>query len=59
MRYRDAKNLREGDIVIYKPSMKSYTVRSIELYGQYKKVKITCYIPGDAGNTIFYNEEVV
>lgn len=56
MRYRDAKNLHNGDEVTRKEDKAVLTVKSIELFGQYKKVKLNCV----CGNTlvVVYNDEI-
>jgi len=48
MRYRDAKNLQNGDEVIRKEDKAILTVKSVEAYGQYKIVKIFCVEEGGA-----------
>lgn len=52
MKYRDAKNLQKGDKVTRKDG-KILTVESIELYGQFKKVKVNCQ-----ENVSVFNEEI-
>lgn len=67
MRYRDARLLKPGDMVIRKSDKILLTVHSIEAYGQHKKVKINCLLPANqggaeyvAGTTItsLFNDEV-
>lgn len=56
MKYRDAKNLHNGDEVTRKVDGVSMKVESIEVYGQYKTVKLNCLI----GNTLIvhFNDEI-
>ena len=42
MKYRDARLLLEGDVVVRKIDKRSLTVSGIEAYGQFKTVKIIC-----------------
>jgi len=58
MRYRDAKKLHNGDEVISKESKVSYTVLSIEVYGQVKMVRINVVTKCGGGNTSFFHDEV-
>jgi len=55
MKYRDAKNLQSGDEVVRKADSATLIVDSIELYGQFKKVKINCLL-GDNKTSIFNDE---
>lgn len=56
MRYRDARLLHNGDQVIRKSDKVPMMVESVELFGQYKKVKLNCLI-GDT-LVVVYNDEV-
>lgn len=56
MKYRDAKQLHNGDQVIRKSDGTAMVVSSIEVYGQYKKVKINCLI--DNSYFTYFNDEV-
>lgn len=67
MRYRDAKNLHNGDQVTRKKDKLVLTVNSVEVYGQYKKVKLMCLLPHSAGGDLYcagstyiglYNDEI-
>jgi len=42
MRYRDARLLIKGDVVIDKANDHSYVVETIEVYGNVKTVRINC-----------------
>lgn len=42
MRYRNAKNLHNGDQVIRKSDREPLLVQSVDVFGQYKKVLIHC-----------------
>jgi hypothetical protein len=57
MRYRDAKNLHNGDQVIRKSDKTPFIVQDIEVFGQYKKVYIHCVDEQNA-RVSFYNDEV-
>lgn len=56
MKYRDAKNLQAGDQVTRVSDSKTLVVESVELYGQYKTVKINC-TDGEVKSSLF-NEEI-
>ncbi len=60
MRYRDAKVLHNGDEVIRKEDKVSIRVQDIEVYGQYKKVRINGIIhvegTGGARVSLFHDE---
>jgi hypothetical protein len=43
MKYRDAKLLKEGNVVTSKETGNSYFVSSIEVYGNIKRVRINCF----------------
>lgn len=58
MKYRDAKNLHNGDQVIRKEDKAIYIVNSVEAFGQYKIVKINCLAEGTNTLTSLYNDEV-
>ena len=57
MKYRDAKLLKEGDFIARKndPNV-LLKIISIEIFGQYKKVKVTCIEAG--AHVSFVNEEI-
>lgn len=57
MKYRDAKLLHNGDQVIRKYDDIAFIVNSIEVFGQYKKVKINCIGENNSYETL-YNDEV-
>jgi hypothetical protein len=42
MKYRDAKKLHNEDQVIRKENGATLIVKSVEVFGQYKKVKLSC-----------------
>jgi len=43
MKYRDARVLKQGDVVVSKETGGSYFVSSIEVYGNVKKVRVNCF----------------
>jgi hypothetical protein len=43
VKYRDARLLKQGDVVVSKESGNSYFVNSIEAYGNVKVVRINCF----------------
>lgn len=57
MRYRNAKNLLNGDEVERKVDKQIMTVVDIEVYGQYKKVKINC-VDVVGSHISLFNDEV-
>lgn len=46
MKYREAKGLNIGDEIFRKEDNLSLIVKDIEVYGQFKKVKINCIFDG-------------
>jgi hypothetical protein len=67
MKYRDAKKLHNGDEVIRKKDKLVLTISSVEIFGQYKKVKFMCLLPHSKGGDLYcagstytslYNDEV-
>lgn len=42
MKYRDTKNLKEGDVVIRKADKANLIVKSIEYLGQFKLSVLSC-----------------
>jgi hypothetical protein len=59
MKYRDAKNIHKGDEVIRIHDDLSLIVSSIEVYGQFKKVRLNCYETNTSGGpmiTVYHNE---
>ena len=57
MRYREAKLLHNGDEVILKSDKTILLVKSLEVFGQYKKVKLNCV--NDSGRAYsVYNDEI-
>lgn len=42
MRYRDARLLKEGDTVVTKETGVAYTVKTTEVYGNVKTVRVNC-----------------
>lgn len=57
MKYRDAKDLHNGDQVIRKDDKVSLIVQEVQVFGQYKKVILHCVTEHNARISI-YNEEV-
>ena len=66
MKYRDAKHLKKNDWITRKKDNLRLQIDSIEIFGQYKKVKVTCILPTEAGGSYYvqgltyvsmYNEE--
>ena len=57
MKYRDAKELRSGHIVIRKGDAVVFTISSIEVFGQYKKVKLNCLAEDGSVETL-YNDDI-
>lgn len=55
MKYRDAKLLHNGDEVIRKKDKAPMIVKEIEIYGQYKKVRLTC-VCFDSTEVVFNDE---
>ena len=57
MRYRDARQLQNGDEVIRKQDNEVLIVKSIELFGQYKKALFHCV---DKNNSLVdvYHDDV-
>lgn len=61
MKYRDAKNLQNGDEVIRKVDQVSLIISDIEVYGQYKKVRLNCiqHVEGSGGLRVsLFHDEV-
>jgi len=61
MKYRDAKLLHNGDEITCKADGIVYQVIDIQVFGQYKKVKINCCRETQIGCGhlySFYNDEV-
>ncbi len=56
MKYRDARLLKEGDVVHRKDDNALLIVESIEAFGQYRKVKVHCRL-GEV-KLVLYNEEL-
>jgi hypothetical protein len=57
MRYRDAKNLHNGDQVVRKNDQVPFIVQTIEVFGQYKRVVIHCVNEHNVRASL-YNDEV-
>ena len=57
MRYREAKNLQEGDLIVRKYDKVRLTVQSVEFLGQFKLARITCLDPEGIRFT-YYNSDV-
>lgn len=59
MKYRDAKKLSPGDLIINKDDKLVYMVDDIEVYGSIKKVRLYCKVNGEPNKAaILYNEDV-
>lgn len=56
MKYREARLLKENDIVHRKDDGAQLVVESIEAFGQYRKVKVHCLL-GEV-KIVLYNEEI-
>lgn len=57
MRYREAKNLESGDQVIRKSDKTNLIVKSLEILGQFKLVRIHCETM-DGEKISVYNSEI-
>ena len=57
MKYRDARLLKQGDIVLSKETKVQYTVQSVEVYGKDKPIRINCECGYD-GYISFWHTEV-
>lgn len=58
MRYRDARLLKQGDKVYSKESGNLYFVKSTEVYGSVKVVRINCVRADKEGDISFLHDEV-
>ncbi len=56
MKYRDAKNLLYHDIVIRKSDKVIFKVISIEVYGQFKLVRINAISPQGELTTLYQDD---
>jgi hypothetical protein len=54
MRYRDARLLKEGDEVVRKDDNATMILSEVQVFGQYKKVKLVCYLKDDAQQEKLY-----
>lgn len=54
MKYRDARLLKQGDIVLSKETCAQHIVETIEVYGKDKPIRINCQ-----NNSIFWHTEVI
>lgn len=57
MKYRDAKKLQNGDQVRWKEDQSIWTVKSTEVYGQHRIVKLNCVDENNSYKSLF-NDEV-
>lgn len=57
MRYRDARLLNVGDKVVRKSDQVVLQVESLEIYGQYKLVKLHC-TDSNGSKVVVANDEV-
>jgi len=53
MKYRDARTLKDGDIIMSKETKGIYIVKNIEVYGKDKPIRINCET-----NVAFWHTEV-
>lgn len=58
MKFRDAKKLQKGDEVLDKETKTSYTVTSIEVYGQVKYVRINVVTKCGGGSASYFHDEI-
>lgn len=56
MKYRDAKNLHKGDEVTDIDTNEVLTINSIEVYGQYKLVRLNCLNASGTLITLYHND---
>jgi len=56
MKYREAKQLHKDDQVIRKTDDLVLIVSSIEVYGQYKKVRLNCFTEDNISISLFHDE---
>lgn len=57
MRYREAKNLESGNQVIRKSDKTKLIVKSLEILGQFKLVRVHCETVGGEKISL-YNSEI-
>jgi hypothetical protein len=58
MRYRDARQLQNEDEVIRKSDNRVLIVKSLELFGQYKKALLHCVDKETNSRVDLYHDEV-
>lgn len=58
MKYREAKLLTHGDIVLRTEDNAELFVDSVEVYGQLKRVRLNCIDRHTFKNVIVYMEDV-
>lgn len=55
MNYREARLLKAGDEVIRKEDGAHLTIHDVTAFGQYKTVKLICFLKGDEQkNKLYY-----
>jgi len=54
MRYRDAKSLKEGDEIVRVSDKVILVVKEAFIFGQYKTVKVGCFIKDNAESPYIY-----
>lgn len=61
MNYREARLLKEGDEVIRKEDGVNLIVHDVTAFGQYKKVKLVCFVKEDEekNKLYYYNDDVL
>ena len=60
MNYREAKLLKSGDEVVRAWDKVPMVIHEATAFGQYKKVKLICYLKGDEKQEklYYYNDDV-
>lgn len=53
MRYRDARLLKAGDIILSKETKAEHIIETVEVYGKDKPIRINCQ-----ANIVFWHTEV-
>ena len=60
MNYREARLLKSGDEVVRKEDKALMIIHEVNAYGQYKTVKLVCYLKSDEKQEklYYYNDDV-
>lgn len=59
MKFREARRLKQGDVIVESATDTVYQVTSIEVFMDAKQVRIYAQVPGNGKLTsIFYNKEI-